>query len=121
MTAATPPPATPSDSEEIVVYWRPGCGFCSMLRSQLDRANVSHRLVNIWDSPEAAAAVRAIANGNETVPTVQIGPVGLVNPSLREVVTAAAAHAPGALPEGFEPPEPSKIAKVVTKILGGGS
>ncbi|MEZ5228461.1 MAG: glutaredoxin domain-containing protein [Acidimicrobiales bacterium] len=71
------------------MYWRPGCGFCSSLRSQLDRADVPHRLVNIWDSPEAAATVRSFANGNETVPTVQIGDVGLVNPSLDEVLALA--------------------------------
>ena len=84
----TDAPAEPS-AEEIVVYWRPGCGFCSSLRSQLDRANVPHRLVNIWDSPEAAATVRSIANGNETVPTVQIGSIGLVNPSLSEILAAS--------------------------------
>ena len=40
---------------------------------------------NIWEDPEAAAVVRSHARGNETVPTVVIDGVGLVNPSAREV------------------------------------
>lgn len=110
-----------TDENEIVVYWRPGCGFCSSLRSKLDKAHVPHRLVNIWDEPAGAATVRSIANGNETVPTVQIGPVGLVNPSLPQVMAAAATHAPSAVPEGYEPPEPNAVARVFNKVLGGGN
>ncbi len=110
---------TADTAEEIVVYWRPGCGFCSALRSQLDKAEVPHRLVNIWDTPDAAATVRSIANGNETVPTVQIGPVGLVNPTLKEVLVAASVHAPSAMPEGYEAPEPGPVSKFVGKLLGG--
>ena len=37
--------------------------------------------VNIWEDAEAAAAVRAVANGNETVPTVHVAGRWLVNPS----------------------------------------
>ncbi len=86
--SSSPAQAT-SGSDEIVVYWRPGCGFCSSLMSQLDRAEVPHRLVNIWDDPDAAATVRSIANGNETVPTVQIGATALVNPRLDEILAAS--------------------------------
>lgn len=119
-TSSTSPDASTNDGE-IVVYWRPGCGFCSSLRSKLDKAQVPHRLVNIWDEPAGAATVRSIAKGNETVPTVEVGSVGMVNPSLAEIMAAAATHAPSAVPEGYEPPEPSAIAKVVTKFLGGGN
>ena len=52
---------------EAVVYWRPGCGFCSMLRSGLQRAGIEYREVNIWDDPEAAAFVRSVARGNEVL------------------------------------------------------
>ena len=45
---------------------------------------------NIWDDPSHAAVVRAAANGNETVPTVVIGAVALVNPSAEAVVAALA-------------------------------
>jgi glutaredoxin len=41
---------------------------------------VTYDEVNIWDDPEAAAFVRSVANGNETVPTVVIGGVAHVNP-----------------------------------------
>jgi mycoredoxin len=30
--------------------------------------------INIWEDPQAAARVRSVANGNETVPTVFVGP-----------------------------------------------
>lgn len=71
------------------MYWRPGCPFCGMLFRQLDKHGIAHERVNIWDDPEAAATVRSIANGNETVPTVVIGgSKGLVNPSVADVQVA---------------------------------
>ena len=54
-----------------------------------------------FDDPAAAAAVRSIARGNETVPTLVIGPVGMVNPSPREVVDAMREHTPDLLPEAL--------------------
>ncbi|MEV4656607.1 hypothetical protein [Micromonospora sp. NPDC049301] len=36
--------------------------------------------VDIWQDPAGAAAVRAIAGGNETVPTVVLGDRAVVNP-----------------------------------------
>ena len=74
-----------------VVDWRPGCPFCSMLRAGLRRRRVPFREVNIWDDPEAAAFVRSVARGNETVPTVLVGTVSLVNPSAGEVAALVAA------------------------------
>lgn len=73
----------------VTVYWRPGCPFCSMLFRGLDRHGVEAQRVNIWDDPEAAAFVRSVANGNETVPTVTVGGRALVNPSAREVAALA--------------------------------
>lgn len=78
---------------DVVLYWRPGCGFCHMLRRELDRAGVERTDINIWDDREAAAVVRSHARGSETVPTVVIGKLGLVNPSATEVL--AALRAPG--------------------------
>jgi mycoredoxin len=49
---------------------------------------------NIWDDPADAAIVRRYANGNETVPTVVIGDVGMVNPSATHVARHLAAMAP---------------------------
>jgi mycoredoxin len=87
-TAVTAPDDRPTP--EITVFWRPGCPFCGSLFRQLEREGVEHRRVNIWDDPDAAATVRSIARGNETVPTVLVGGVGLVNPSLREIQAALA-------------------------------
>lgn len=75
---------------EAVVYWRPGCGFCSMLRAGLQRDGIPYREVNIWEDPEAAAFVRSVARGNETVPTVTVGSVSLVNPTAHEVAALLA-------------------------------
>jgi mycoredoxin len=68
-----------------VVYWRPGCPYC--LRLRLATFGLAGRAswVNIWRDPEAAAAVRAVAEGNETVPTVVAGGDSRVNPDPRWV------------------------------------
>jgi glutaredoxin-like protein len=90
-------PATdhsPTSSGEIVVYWRPGCPFCSSLRRGLVREGLPFREVDIWSDPEAAAFVRSVANGCETVPTVSIGSVHLVNPRASVVAEVAATELP---------------------------
>ena len=81
----------------VVVHWRPGCGFCSMLFRALDARGIEYDRRDIWEDEDAAAFVRAHADGNETVPTVAIGDVVLVNPSAEEVAAVAATHAPDAL------------------------
>jgi glutaredoxin-like protein len=81
----------------VVVHWRPGCGFCSMLFRGLDRRGVRYDRRDIWEDGDAAAFVRAHAAGNETVPTVAVGDVVLVNPSADEVVAVARTHAPAAV------------------------
>ena len=79
-----------------------------------------HRLVNIWDDPTGAEFVRSVAHGNETVPTVAIGEVALVNPSIDAVLAAAITHAPSAVPAGYSPPEVKGIGRLVRRLLGGG-
>lgn len=79
---------------EVVVYWRPGCPFCWHLRTGLRRRRLPTREVNIWTDPEAAATVRGIAGGNETVPTVVVGDVAMVNPSPEQVLDAVRTQAP---------------------------
>ncbi len=89
---------SPRQQPTITLFWRPACGFCSMLRRQMEGTDLTYHEVDIWTDPSAAATVRSYANGNETVPTVVIGApddhesVGLVNPSLREVLGAVARH-----------------------------
>jgi mycoredoxin len=75
-------------SAQITMYWRPGCGFCAALQRNLDRLEVTYEKVNIWESPDAAAFVRSVARGNETVPTVTVGDVSMVNPSAQDVLEA---------------------------------
>lgn len=70
---------------EVTVYWRPGCPFCSTLHAGLTRAGIEFQRVNIWEHPDAAAFVRSVARGNETVPTVTVGDVALVNPSVSAI------------------------------------
>lgn len=82
----------------VRVYWRPGCPFCTVLRLGLRGARVRAEWVNIWDDRAAAARVRAITGGDETVPTVVVGTRSLVNPSARQVIAAVRAGQPGALP-----------------------
>jgi mycoredoxin len=62
-----------------------------VLRRGLRKHGLPVEEVDIWSDPDGAAAVRAAANGNETVPTVRVGDRWFVNPSAREVVVAAAA------------------------------
>ena len=73
-------------STDVTMYWRPGCGFCSMLRRDLTRLGVAFTEINIWDEPDAAAFVRSVANGNEIVPTITVGGTALVNPAASEVL-----------------------------------
>ena len=82
-------PTARTDASEIVVYTRPGCPYCFILRAGLRRAGLTFREINIWENPEAAAFVRSVANGNETVPTVTVGHVSMVNPSARRVRSVA--------------------------------
>ncbi|MHB1505010.1 MAG: glutaredoxin domain-containing protein [Acidimicrobiales bacterium] len=81
-------------SDLVTVYWRPGCPYCAALRRGLRRAGLPTAEVNIWTEPEAAAIVRSIAGGNETVPTVVVAGTGLVNPKVRTVLDAVHAVAP---------------------------
>ncbi|MEX2625695.1 MAG: glutaredoxin domain-containing protein [Ilumatobacteraceae bacterium] len=102
------------------MHWRPGCGFCASLLRQLDRKDVIHRRVNIWDDPQAAATVRSVTGGAETVPTVLVGPAALVNPSVHQVLAAATVHAPHRVPDGYEPPQPGRLGRWLLGKLSGG-
>jgi mycoredoxin len=64
----------------VVIYWRPGCGFCARLRTSLGPDAEKATWVNIWDDQEAAAFVREANAGSETVPTVVIDGIPVTNP-----------------------------------------
>lgn len=65
-----------------------------MLRAGLRRADMTFREINIWLHPDTAAFVRSVANGNETVPTVTVGEVRMINPSARQVRELASSRQP---------------------------
>lgn len=96
---STEPEAGPAGSDGagpagVIFYTRPGCPFSMMLRVALNRRGLPFQEVDIWQDPEAAAAVRAAANGNETVPTVNVSDAWMVNPSADQVLAAVAEQAP---------------------------
>ena len=97
----------------VTVLWRPGCPFCAMLLRRLERSGLTFDRVDIWEDPEAAAWVRSVADGNETVPTVRIvgadpdEAVALVNPSVSDVLAQVARLAPDALPGSRRTAAPS--------------
>jgi mycoredoxin len=73
---------------DVTLYWRPGCMFCLRMRLVLRWHHLSVHKVNIWADPEAAAFVRSVADGNETVPVVVIDGQPMVNPEPGYVVAA---------------------------------
>ena len=85
--------------DAVEFYWRPGCPFCIALRSRLRRSGIPAREVNIWEDPDAAARVRSVAGGNETVPTVFVGERSLVNPSITQLTDVLRETAPQLLAE----------------------
>lgn len=68
------------------------------LERRLTDANVPFAKFNIWEGPDHAAFVRSVADGNETVPTLRIGGVSLVNPSLEQVLETMATETPDLVP-----------------------
>lgn len=72
----------------VVIYWRPGCVYCMRLRGALGKAKDRATWISIWADEDAAAFVRSVNDGNETVPTVRIGEAVHTNPD-PEIVKAA--------------------------------
>jgi mycoredoxin len=99
-------------ADAVHLYWRRGCGFCIALRRGLDKLGIATVDHDIWADPDDAAVVRRHARGNETVPTVVIGDVGMVNPSARDVAAHLEQFAPHLLPDGYEPPAPGLIQRI---------
>jgi len=63
-----------------VVFWRPGCQYCLRLRFRLGTAARRLHWVDIWRDPDAAAELRWLTGGDETVPTVLVDGHAHVNP-----------------------------------------
>jgi mycoredoxin len=77
-----------SQPPTVEFYWRPGCYFCTSLERSLTEQGFELDKRNIWEDPSHAAFVRSVADGNETVPTVVVGDVSMVNPSPAQVARA---------------------------------
>lgn len=107
---------TPSEPDAIDLYRRSGCVWCVSLERSLDRAGIPYRTRDIWEDPDAAAFVRSVARGNETVPTVVVGDRALVNPSGREVVDALRDQAPHLLPDGDELAKPGLLERLLERL-----
>lgn len=90
-----------------MVYWRPGCPYCMLLRAGLRRTGLAYTEINIWTDAAAAGFVRSVAQGNETVPTVSVDGRALVNPTVREVLDTVAEVDPG-LTRGTRQPRVSE-------------
>lgn len=70
----------PAGELPVVIYWRQGCAYCTRLRARLGRAGRQALWVNIWKDPDAAAFVRSVNGGDETVPTVVVDGETSTNP-----------------------------------------
>lgn len=89
---------TGADARVVHGYWRPGCVFCVMLRWRLGRTDLPVEWRNIWQDERAAAYVRSVADGNETVPVVSVAGQTLVNPSVRQVLDLVRERTPHLAP-----------------------
>ncbi|MFV2038881.1 MAG: glutaredoxin family protein [Acidimicrobiales bacterium] len=102
--------------EAVDFYWRQGCGFCMALSRGLNKAGIPMNKKNIWEDPNHADTVRAVANGSETVPTVVVGSTALVNPRVGQVIEALKVEAPHLVPEGAD--EPGSLSRFAHKLFG---
>ena len=71
---------------------------------------------NIWEDEKAAAFVRSVANGNETVPTVRVGDEFMVNPSAKQVAAAVARVDPARADEVRSVKKPGPLGKMLKKL-----
>jgi mycoredoxin len=70
----------------LTMYTTTWCGYCSRLKSQLQREGIEYAEVNIEEDEAAAELVMSVNGGNQTVPTLVFpSGVALTNPSLAEV------------------------------------
>jgi len=70
----------------FTMYSTPWCGYCHRLKAQLSREGIEFDEVDIAMTPEAAAIVERVNNGNQTVPTlVFTNGAALTNPSVAQV------------------------------------
>lgn len=76
----------------VIVYWRPGCAACYRLRLSLGQRGRRASWVDIWADDEAAAFVRDLNQGSETVPTVILGDGSALTNPTTDVIAEQLAH-----------------------------
>jgi mycoredoxin len=79
-------------TDAITMYSTTWCGHCRRLKRQLDEAGIALEVVELDEQPSDAVdtAIMARTGGYRTVPTLVVGEVLLVNPSLEQVKAALA-------------------------------
>lgn len=78
----------------VAVFWRPGCTFCLRLMWKLRSHLGQVYWVNIWQDDDAAARVRELNGGNETVPTVLTAEEHYVALDRARALETVRSHAP---------------------------
>ena len=70
----------------ITMFTTTWCGYCSRLKSQLDKAGIGYTEINVEEVDGTSELVMSLNGGNRTVPTV-LFPDGsaATNPSLAQV------------------------------------
>lgn len=78
---------TDTNGPAVILYGHAACPQVPPVRGLLGRAGVPYDYVNIRQDADAAARVRAINGGNESVPTLVFADGGtLTEPSVAELV-----------------------------------
>ncbi|MET0956837.1 MAG: mycoredoxin [Cryobacterium sp.] len=70
----------------ITMFTTTWCGYCSRLKTQLDKVGIAYTEVNVEEVEGTSELVMSLNNGNRTVPTI-LFPDGsaATNPSLAQV------------------------------------
>src|SRR5438105_7511193 len=75
----------PMDSQELRVYWRPGCSSCVKVKEFLSKLGVDYESINVSATPEAMDELREL--GVRTVPVVRRGKEYVFAQELADVST----------------------------------
>ena len=69
----------------VTMYTTTWCGYCRRLKRQMEDEGIEFREVDVDAEAQYDERIIAATGGFRTVPTIEVGDVLLVNPTLREV------------------------------------